>query len=286
MPSTTSVLFAALCALASSVTCAKELDVLKTLLEGQYSSLDAHFAEVERRFAAGQLSELAYASAYRPFYQEQATLTSELNAWAQMRSASPYAHLARGIYFRKIGEHRRGGKYIAETPESAIAYMTDMHVQSYKDLQQALRLKPNWYLPALHLLNIAQHQGGAQGEGHKRALMELADRAYPSNFMARSRYMTSLEPRWGGSYEDMQAFVDECARTCRHPSHARWLEAMFKETQARDLPGKENSENRRSLYHQALALTRDADASFKKTYIPLAFSLCERPAYAQYPHCR
>lgn len=283
MPSAIAVLLACLSWLASGMAFAKEFDVLKALLEGQYPSLDAHFAEVERRFAAGQLVELAYASAYRPFYQEQATLTSELNGWVQARPASPYAYLARGVYFRKIGEHRRGGKYISETPEAAVTYMTDMHVQSYKDLQHALKLKPNWYLPALHLLNIAQH-GSAQET--KRALMDLADRGYPRNFMARSRYLTSLEPRWGGSYEEMQAFVDECARTCRHPSHARWLEAMYKETQARDLPGKDNSENRRSLYHEALSLTRDTDAQFRKMYIPLAYSLCERPAYAQFQHCR
>jgi hypothetical protein len=75
------------------------------------------------------------------------------------------------------------------------------------DLAKSLQLNKKSYIAELHLLNIAMYEGDKQAA--KNALRN-ATAILPENILARARYTVSLTPRWGGSYEQIDAFIARC----------------------------------------------------------------------------
>jgi tetratricopeptide (TPR) repeat protein len=63
-------------------------------------------------------------------------------------------------------------------------------------------------------------------------LQDRAARADPGNIVVRLKYMNALEPRWGGSYEQMEAFLEESRRAGLELAKLRRLESVIVEDRA------------------------------------------------------
>src|SRR5215813_9571151 len=83
--------------------------------------------------------------------------------------------------------------------------MERMFELAKKDLKASLRLNPKSYLAMLHLINIAQFQGD---DSAAREYLALGNATLPNNFLIRARYLIHLTPKWGGSYQMMDKFVE------------------------------------------------------------------------------
>src|ERR1700730_19063446 len=81
-----------------------------------FRALEDRYSALQAQFERGAASEYDLLDAYKVFYLRDNVLEPHLNEWV-MRSKSSSAYLARGIYFRKRGELRRGADYISRVPD-------------------------------------------------------------------------------------------------------------------------------------------------------------------------
>ncbi|MHB8813126.1 MAG: DUF4034 domain-containing protein [Steroidobacteraceae bacterium] len=102
----------------------------------------------------------------------------------------------------------RGDLYLTETKQRQLAGMERYLVLAQHDLQASLKMTAKPYLSALYLLNVAILDGTPESRRH---WLELGDAIDPRNSLVRLRYMFSLRPRWGGSYGEMEAFLQQSA---------------------------------------------------------------------------
>lgn len=248
-------------------------DVIAKLRAHEFSELERHYEEVESRFERRELSERDLIGAYYPFYRKEDTLSDDFAAWIEQRPDSALARLSRGIYFRKLGEFRRGRGYAHQTRAADLEYMTQMHARAKQDLIAALRQHPRSYVTVVHLLNIAQFELDREGA---RAYLDAANSLLPDNLFARARYLISLAPKWNGSHEQMDAFVREAKASGVTMQLGRWLEAIVSEDRA-DVAFYQGDDAAAAAHAaEALRLAEDAGEAFQSDF--LSFSVWYKKA--------
>ena len=61
-----------------------------------------------------------------------------------------------------------------------------------------------------HSPNLASDRNSCTGNGDSaRTILQAANKVDRNNVVVRAKYMVTLMPRWGGSEEEMRAFVEE-----------------------------------------------------------------------------
>jgi TPR repeat protein len=89
----------------------------------------------------------------------------------------------------------------------------------------------------------------------------------PQSVELRLAYMTSLEPRWGGSYAEMEAFVAESRTQLKDPEAPARLAARIPAYRAHELQRDKNYTQALQLYDEAIALYADASALCERSYV-------------------
>ena len=93
-----------------------------------------------------------------------------------------------------------------------------------QDLRASIALDEKPLLSYFHAMDIPRYLGSGD---EVRELLELSNKVDPDNLIVREKYMTTLEPRWGGSVEQMYAFLDESRKAGLPPAHLQVLEAVI-----------------------------------------------------------
>jgi tetratricopeptide (TPR) repeat protein len=241
------------------------------LRNGSPQAAERAFSALQTSFENGRVTEYQLLDAYKHFYREDAALASGLDEWIRVFPQSPSAYLARGVYFRKRGEQRRGTNYIEKTPSADLAYMMSMFRKAKPDLAKSLQLNGNSYIAELHVLNIAMHEGDVLGA---RKALENATRILPSNILARARYTASLQPRWGGSYAQMDAFIARCRSEGVPEGTVALLESIKFEDLGSRAEEKGRLDDARAYFERALPLSRAGGPRFRDAYLYNALRFC------------
>lgn len=262
---------------------AKSSAVAAQFIAGNHEAVEKHFSAMQKKFESGAATEYELLDAYKIFYAKEDVYRNQFKAWIGSYPDSPYAYLARGIYFRKLGENRRGNKYIRQTPEENLRYMQKMHELAKKDLGVSLHLNEKSYLSALHLLNIAQFQGDDRAADE---YLEMANRLLPSNFIARARYLVHLTPRWGGSYELMDEFIERCRREGMPQKGIDRLKAIKLDDQGFVLHESGDIGRAYPTYVAALKLAKPSGRRFRDDYLGYSLQVCRRQPHASADYCQ
>ncbi|WP_035061234.1 hypothetical protein [Andreprevotia chitinilytica] len=188
----------------SSAIYAEEPDLLGKLDAHNFVELGSVLNGLQKNFEAGYSSETALRNTYRPFYKLSEKQELALRQWVKVAPTSYPAHLALGIFLKKAGQDARGQRYISETPKENIDEMERLFALSRAEFGISLGLTNKPYLTVFHLLDISIAEGD---EKTTEMLLAQANRIFPGNRLARTRYLVSLEPRWGGSYLKMKQFI-------------------------------------------------------------------------------
>ena len=124
--------------------------------------------------------------------------------WLRLAPEDAYALLARASYYRRMAWKARGGGFAGETPSAQMARMSALVERAMPLYRKAIALNPR-LMPAYEgMLNLAKADSlDAVGE-EAFAGANAIDPACPT---IAKEHMNALLPRWGGSYEQMEAYA-------------------------------------------------------------------------------
>jgi hypothetical protein len=260
---------------------AQEFQVTSALTKKDFAGLDAYCNELQRSFENGQLSEIQLLKAYRQFYKLDAQQQQALHEWPKNIPNSYGAHLALGIFLKRAGVDVRGGKYASETKAEQLEEMERFFRLAVPELVQSLPLTKKPYLSLFYLLDITKYVSDRKAS--KEILMK-ANQIFPQNRLVKNRYMTSLTPRWGGSYEQMQEFIAESKKAGTDQEGILQLEAIMHDDIG-DMAWRENDHTKaKTSFLKALYIATKVDKSFRDDFLKSSeLYICSDP---NHPYCK
>jgi tetratricopeptide (TPR) repeat protein len=240
--------------LAISTTLDKEKVVL--LLERrQFKELDKHFTRLQNEYVQGALKDVKLLKAYEAFENTEASLAIPLTQWIEASPKSYPARLARGIYYLSISTAKRGNKFIAETSDEQLQGMTEYANKAMPDFLASLKLEHQPIVTYVHILDVGMKLGLRESNV---GIVQEALRIDPSSFIVRRKYMYALQPRWGGSYVEMEALLAE-AKGRLSASELNVLESIIYVDKGRSKERAGNIDAAISHYTYAAQLVADLD---------------------------
>ena len=261
---------------------AQSSNAIPNLKAKNFAVVEKEFSELQQRFERGAASEYELLDAYKAFYLREDAYRAELDGWIKSYPNSSSAYLARGVYFRKLGEFRRGGAYISKVPQENLSYMEKMYALAKQDLSQSLKLNPRSYLAVLHLLNIAQFQGDDVAAAR---YLSVGNEIFPTNFIVRARYLIHLTPRWGGSYREMEEFVNKCRAEGVPQDKINMFLAIISEDKGDIAKQQGKIPLAQAEYKKALVYSQKAGSRFRQDYLIKSLSLCQSQEHRTREYC-
>jgi len=195
-----------------------------------FAELDQRFSAIQRDYARRARTDDDLRAAFRVFYATDVALQKKYAAWIAAFPRSYVARLARGIYYVKVGMQRRGGNAISDTTDEQLHGMKVAFARAEEDLRASLALDDKPLLTYAQEMDIATFVG--EGDARARAILDAAIKVDRDNIVVREKYMGTLEPRWGGSVEAMQAFLEESKRSGLSSARLGLLEGIILQDKA------------------------------------------------------
>lgn len=178
---------------------------LRALLAAHhFSELTAYIEQLQAAFEADPRKEYWASDAADAFESAEPEIVPELDAWVAATPASFAPYLARGSHYLGAMWARRGRKVRAETPDDDFKVMEAAAKMAAADLDRAISLRPNLVAAMRDEIRLAM---ATSDDDRASRMSGAAFRACPGCLQVRVAHLLSLTPRWGGSYEAIQAFV-------------------------------------------------------------------------------
>lgn len=224
---------------------------LETLLNNKrYDQLDSVLKNYQNIYEANMIEEEENIYiAFYAFNTKNTSLEVFFNEWVDKHPKSYAAYLARGIYYKNMGWKKRGEKYISETTKKQISGMNFYFQKSLMDFEKTMEINPNLLLSYCYMIDILKNYKKFE------IIRTLADRGLeknPNSLLIRWFYLNSILPRWGGSVEKMQDFINEAKPYYKNNPKLKILDGrVFAEKGDQALFAK-RYEKALVLYNQAL----------------------------------
>jgi tetratricopeptide (TPR) repeat protein len=188
--------------------------LMRLVMEGQFEAFEAQAKAYEVAWSQVPSNEIAYQHVFEALQVDPPGLAERLDEWVAQRPS--YLSLAaRGSYRIGRGFQMRGTELARNTSRAQFEGMAGQHAMAREDLEAAVALKPDFTAAHGMLITIAQADGS---RSEARQWLDLALAARPDAYMPRQKYILILLPRWGGSYEEMDAFTEGLEKaTARNP---------------------------------------------------------------------
>ncbi len=125
-----------------------------------------------------------------------------------------------------------------------------------------LTAKP--YFSRMTLMSIDRANGNRRGE---RAQYQEAVKLAPQSLELRIARMFGLEPRWGGSYREMERFLAESRPQLKDPAAVARLAARIPAYRAHERQQAGDYQQALALYDESIALYAGAGALCERSYV-------------------
>jgi tetratricopeptide (TPR) repeat protein len=198
------------------------------LLSDRFAELDRRFTAVQLAYKSRTMSDENLRATFRVFYNTDATLAPKYDSWVSTFPRSYVARLARGIYYVYVGDALRGKQLRDETPPDRLKAADIAYEKAKADFDLSLTLDTKPLLSYAHAMTITREHGDLEGS---RRLLDRAISIDSDNYIARAKYMTVIETRWGGSQKMMQEFLGECRQAKLSEVQEHLLESVIAEDQ-------------------------------------------------------
>jgi tetratricopeptide (TPR) repeat protein len=198
--------------------------VLNLLHQDKFTELDALLESFQRDFEKDFRKEMILEEAFGAFSAYDPAMESRLHKWVQQFPQSYSAFLARASYFLSRAWASRGSGWAKDTSAAQFEHMELNLNKASQDVTSALKLKGDLIIGFDILISIERL---APTSGSDRPLVERALANWPNSFLIRKAYLYSLRPRWGGSYDEMQAFADAASTYAHANPRLKFLQGFI-----------------------------------------------------------
>lgn len=131
-----------------------------------------------------------------------------LTEWVDSRPDAYHARLVRGAYAIRYAWYYRGNTYSNQvTNEGWDGFHRYLDI-ARDDLESASAMNPADPEPTAFLITVSSAQGGGRQEIERYYEETLA--INPLHYNARSSKLNFVQPKWGGSWEDIEAIIADC----------------------------------------------------------------------------
>lgn len=188
----------------------------------KFKELDSFLQAKQHSYEAGNLGRDAPYEQFNFASGNESWLETHLSAWIKSAPASYAAHVARGRYYVSRAWEARGDEYISNTPPENIREMSRFMKLAVADLEKSIPLTAKPLLSYSLLINAGMAMGRYE---QNRRWLDEENRIDPANTHVKIGYLLTLRPRWGGSMEEMQAFVDESKKLLQKQEDVNLLQS-------------------------------------------------------------
>ena len=180
-----------------------QVGFLTLLYAKKFAQLDKYIDSLQASFEADFHKEYWPLTALTAFEVADPTLTPIVDEWVRRSPNSFAAHAARGEHLIALAWRARGSDYEIKNNRAFV----DLSRQAKPELERAAQLRPRFIGAHAELMVVLSGLGRSLAQ-RRRVLDDALERC-PECLAVRRAYLQHLEPRWGGSYAQMAAFVTE-----------------------------------------------------------------------------
>ena len=191
---------------------ADKVTIVADLRARNFNKLEATLTSYQTAAENNVTQEVNVHQAFDAFGRADPAFDALLQEWIKRSPRSYAAHLARAEFLNAEAWNARGAKLASETSDQQFQRMDDYLAAGHKEITATLGL--NQKVAEAYALLIKEQRAAGSLEDCRKAT-DAALKEIPASFVVRSETMKCLEPRWGGSYEQMDQFAAE-AQTYVH----------------------------------------------------------------------
>lgn len=194
------------------------------LKNGGYEHLNKKLEDLQKEYEADYLSEENLYDAFDAFYYADPSFQNMLNAWIREYPNFWAPYVARARYYCACAWQLQSRKWIIERRGRLYNDIENFYALAESDIKKAL--EKNSKLDICYAMQI--EIGVVKGEE-----MLVKDAFYkalknnPYSYRVRLQYLHSLSPKWGGSYQQMQSFIDSSLKLLDKNSKLNELNASI-----------------------------------------------------------
>jgi tetratricopeptide (TPR) repeat protein len=238
--------------------------IVALLEQRSYSELERLLGGYQRAFEEEQSTSSRLENAFLAFRRIPGSAETALSEWVEKYPSSYVALIARGSFFYSRGLEARGTAFIQDTPEENIRAMRSYLERARRDLERSLGLTQRPYLSRLTLMAIARVSGDRKVA---RAQYTETVKLAPQSVELRLAHMTTLEPRWGGSYAEMEAHLAESRSQLKDPGAVDRLAARIPAYRAHERQQAKDFAQALKRYDEAIGLHASARTLCERSYV-------------------
>jgi tetratricopeptide (TPR) repeat protein len=227
-------------------------EIRAALGQGDYGMLEMRLNALQQRFETDPAGEETLVSTFRVFRSlraEPEATEQALSGWVDAYPRSYAARAARGAFYLGLGLDARGTGWAADTSARQFRDMERFFDRARADLTASLELTAQPLVSHMSLISLAMRSRADDGEDrYYRAALAYA----PRSIELRALRMITLQPRWGGSYEAMEAHARASETVLGPGPGADRLYRMIAEDRGRVLIQDKKYPAAHALYAEAI----------------------------------
>ncbi|MBL4711807.1 MAG: tetratricopeptide repeat protein [Gammaproteobacteria bacterium] len=200
------------------------LKLRSMLKKKEFNALNEAIAQLDAAYKSNKLSEDTYFTAFDAFNIKNEKLSSTFDLWVSSTPKAYQPYLARGIFQYHIGWLHRGGDWSSETKDEKKLQLSKYLSKTSDDILKSLNIKDDSMISYYYLMRVATTRG-QQDESEQ--LLRKTLKINASSYRIRAEFLRSLTPRWGGSFEAMQAYLIDASRAISEYPQLKVLEGYI-----------------------------------------------------------
>jgi tetratricopeptide (TPR) repeat protein len=172
-----------------------------------FKSLNSKLEEYQSMYDRDYGDENNIFDAFDVFAKFDTAFESRLQRWIKEYPECYAPYVGRAKYYCASAQKARGRKWAIDKDQKEFKEMEHFYSLALLDIDEAL--KKNGQLDVCYAMMIEIGAMTGDEEMKKRAL-EFALTHHPYAYRIRLKYLQTLTPRLGGSYDNMNTFIDGC----------------------------------------------------------------------------
>jgi tetratricopeptide (TPR) repeat protein len=222
-----------------------------------YPSLNSKLEECQSAYDQDYEEEDNVFDAFAVFHHADPSYEPIFNEWVQKFPSSYVPFMARAEYYSACGWKSRGGAWANQTSEKQFDEMKRYFVLAMQDIADAIKINPQLDVGYEMMISIGS---AVSNEELKENSLAEALKHHPYAHRVRKQYLYSLTPRWGGSYNKMEKFVDEAERSSMYNPRLKMLRAAIPADKGSIAAIEGNYDDAVKFYTEALKYANQASS--------------------------